>query len=204
MKKIDNSEEIKKILKFLPEKEIYYQIQIIKRKKDKGNENLDRSEIKLLDVYIRSIEEFDNKMELVRVICDNMNARAYISLIPRSGKKLLKVILGWLSNNIDNKSVDFTRILSRNSLDKRTQKTKGLFDKPMWVVDIDNEEFLKPLKSLFMDKTKINCILPTPNGYHMIINSFNPKELNLDKNGDYNDSGMVFSLRTECNTILYY
>lgn len=124
MKKIDNSEEIKKILKFLPEKEIYYQIQIIKRKKDKGNENLDRSEIKLLDVYIRSIEEFDNKMELVRVICDNMNARAYISLIPRSGKKLLKVILGWLSNNIDNKSVDFTRILSKNSLDKRTQKQR--------------------------------------------------------------------------------
>lgn len=207
VRKIDNIKVVSDILKF--DQDTYYLVQIVKRRKDPGNENLGRGEVKLLEIYLRKEGDLLTKESMIRAICESENARAYISLIPRSKSKLLGVMFDWLSKNIGNPNLDPTRIVSKNSLDKRTTRAKGLMGKVWWMIDIDNPGFLETVKSLLTEiNMKVNYVLETPNGYHMIIDSFNPKDIEPWKKegveSTYEYQGSEFMLRKECNTILYY
>lgn len=203
---IDNFEKIKSILRF--KENTYYVVQIIKRRKDKGNESISRSEIKLSEYYIKSLRDLENYSELIKLICDNTNSRAYISLIPRSSKKLAISIIEWLTKKISiSDYTTVTRAVSRNSLLNSVVDNRRLFSKSMWIIDLDDGELLETLKSLIMKFTKINFILTTPNGYHLVIDSFNPnliKDYRKGNDDNYEIEKVKFTLRKECNTILYF
>lgn len=85
---VNNFDLIRTLLKF-EDKDDFYFLQIIQRKKD-GNvvpaANNGYRTIKTY--YIRSLEDFDRRKEAIIQLCEQNNARAYINLNVRSAKEV--------------------------------------------------------------------------------------------------------------------
>ena len=81
---IDNFKLIRSHLVFNNKDEFYF-VQIIQRKKD-GNEGLHvRNGYRLIrSYYIYSVEEFNNLESRIKELCESNNARAYINLNVRN------------------------------------------------------------------------------------------------------------------------
>lgn len=206
MEKINNYDKVKSLLVF--EKGVtYYFIQVIQRRKD--NPELPKSEIQRGFWFITSPEDFELHWERIRKTCEDFNARAYISLIPRSLEKLGKKCLLEYSKRIANN--EYSRIFSipqKNALSIETIHCTNLIKKPRWCIDIDCEKDMPKVSEIFLIFTNIQSILKTPNGYHLIVDCFNPKNIlnyRISKSrDDYRlGNGEEFTLRKECNTILY-
>jgi hypothetical protein len=199
---VNNLDKIKSLLVF--EKGVtYYFIQVIQRKKE--NPDLPKSEMQRGFWYITSMEELEIHWPRIKKTCEDYNARAYISLIPRSLEKLGKKCLMEYSKRVINN--EYSRVFAipqKNALSKETIYSKG--EKPWWCVDIDNPEQMPKISEYFLLFTNIKAILETPNGYHLIVECFNPKVIKpyATRKDDYKfASGEEFTLRKECNTILY-
>ncbi len=206
MSAINNYDKIKSLLVF--EKGVtYYFIQVIQRKKD--NPDLPKSEIQRGFWFITSIEDFDIHWPRIKKTCDDFKARAYISLIPRSLEKLGKKCLIEYSKRVLNN--EYTRIFAipqKNALSPETINCPKSIDKPRWCIDIDKDVDMPKISEIFLIFTNIRSILKTPNGYHLIVDCFNPKTILSYKKSKSRDdyklaSGQEFTLRKECNTILY-
>lgn len=203
---VDNVNQVSDLLVFKKDsKDIYYFIQIIRRRKD--NPDQKRSEINLGRWFIKSIEELDIQYSFIKDICKLYNARAYISLTPRSLAKLGKECLLEYSNRIirgDYNNIQY--IPEKVALSPNTCQSRGVLDKPRWIIDLDSNNIsdFDTIMELFRDNyiTLIN----TPGGYHIVIKSFNIGNISKYKKGksdDYEYKGVVFTLRKECNTILF-
>lgn len=209
--KVDNFDNIEKLLVFNKDKkDIYYFIQVIQRKKD--NPDLPKSEICRGRWYITSIKEYTQFKNWIIKTCIDYNARAYISLTPRSLEKLGKKCLLEYSKRVSNG--DYNNIFSitnKSALSDYTIQSRGLIDKPRWVIDVDYEDPNANEKILeFLNKYKIITVvdIKTPRGFHKVIKAFNPNLISEYKKGktdDYfvKDINLGFTLRMECNTILF-
>lgn len=206
MSAVNNYEKIKSLLVF--KKDItYYFIQVIQRRKD--NPDLSKSEIQRGFWFITSMEDFDLHWPRIKKTCEDYKARAYISLIPRSLEKLGKKCLLEYSKRVAGN--EYTRVFSipqKNALSVETIDCNGLIEKPRWCIDIDKDSDMPKISEMFLGFTEIRSILKTPKGYHLIIDCFNPKVISSYKISKSRDdykfaSGEEFTLRKECNTILY-
>ena len=86
---LDNIDKIKKILKW-PDG-VFYFVQVIQRKKE--NPDLETSDVKRYHCFITSPKDLDIHLPRIKKVCEDYNARAYISLLPRSLEKLGKQCL---------------------------------------------------------------------------------------------------------------
>jgi len=212
--KIDNLNKIRPLLVFKTGKnntpEIYYFVQVIQRRKD--NPEMEGSEYQRGSWFITSTKELDKHWPRIVKTCEDYNARAYISLTPRSLSKLCKKCLLEYTNRIITE--DYNRIYDipkKAALSDYTIQSRGIIDKPRWVVDIDDPEYYATINSIMNNITKVIDIIPTSSGgYHLLVEAFNPKKLqpfcegSCELYGDYKlSSGEEFTLRLECNTILY-
>ena len=206
---IDNIDQIKSLLKF--GKNTYYFIQVIQRRKE--NPNLEKAEIQRGFWYITSLSDLDIHSIKIKYLCLSYNARAYISLIPRSLEKFAKQCVIKFGERIY--SGDYTKIFSiqqKVALSKTTIDS-GIFKKPYWILDVDSDKdevdrIIKRLPNLvIIDK------IPTVNGFHLIVECFNPaRELtpigfvnSSKKSNDFikSDENLSFTLIQTCNTVLY-
>lgn len=203
---IDNRGLIEDLLVFDKSGSIYYFVQVIQRRKD--NPSLDRSEFQRGYWYITSLSDLDLHWPTIVKRCKDYNARAYISLCSRSLEKLCKYCLYEFSGRV--LSGNYSRVynipqrvaLSDNTLDK-----SGCY---YWCIDIDtrDEVVLSGIVSYLSGLTKIHSTLLTPSGYHLIVSSFNLGRISsylVNKSReDYSlPGGLDFTLRRQCNTILY-
>lgn len=208
--KIDNLELVKKHLKFVPSLKIYYFIQVIQRRKE--NPDLSVGEIQRHCVWITSLDDLNNRWPRIVTICEHYNARAYISLVPRSLVKFGRECLLEYSKRICSGQFDkIYDIPKKVAQGKDTIQTKGVISKPCWILDIDTKDsgVLSNIESSFKDISRIVEKFQTKNGYHYMIEAFNPKKIESwcvsKKREDYKlpDDKGEFTLRRECNTILY-
>lgn len=200
---IDNLEKIKSLLEF--REGIFYYIQVIQRKKE--NPSLDVSDIKRYQTYITSKEDLDRHFPRIMKICKDYCARAYISVIPRSLEKLTKACALEYVKRIN--SGEYKRawdIPNRLALSPEVRaKSKG-GKKPLWMLDIDNPDDKEAISKLILEKgIRVAEELPTLNGYHLLVETFNPSLLADYKKGeDYVlPDGERFTFRQEANTILF-
>jgi len=200
---LDNIDSIKRLLVF-PEG-VFYFIQVIQRKKE--NPDLDTSDIKRYQCFITSMRDLDTHLERIKKVCIDFNARAYISVIPRSleklGKQCLLEYAKRVNNGLYNRIWDIpNRVALMDDIRYSDKKSK-----PYRMLDVDNKDHVEAI---------INCIkeigitvvatIPTINGAHVFVEVFNPKLLDkLETRGeDYVlPGGESFTFRTECNTILF-
>ena len=131
--KIDNIEQIRKIMEFDKFGEFYY-ISIMQRNKDgvkvaSSHDNCRR----IRTFYIFSMEEFDKAIPFIKEICDKINARAYIEL---NRKDIFQCQLLCIKRLVE--CIEHQTVKSRAIMDSVVGGAPSR-DK-FWMIDIDNKK----------------------------------------------------------------
>jgi predicted DNA-binding protein (MmcQ/YjbR family) len=195
----NNFKQIRDLLKF--EKDYFYFIQIIQRKKE--NPELGSNNRVIRSYNISSLEKFDkNKDEIIK-LCEAFDARAYIHLNRRKWSKIALECLRHNAELIANEQYDgikssFETIIGRNNCEPAESKT--------WIVDIDTKDEIVVHRIAHIidaiakpEGPKIITCIPTKNGYHLITKKFDAQTFNkyLSLQGDIPD------IHKDNPTILY-
>ena len=172
---IDNIEQIKGLLNF-ENKGDFYMLYVFKRKKDQPEGERDNHQsVRTIKSYcIESIEHLDRRYDEIKQLCEMFKARAYIHVQKQ--------------NHTDvslNMMVDLAKRIQDGN-----HKQKGLFDSVVgqvktqekrWIVDIDTTDYhavtevTQFITSLRPEGPKVEMVIPTKNGYHLITDRFDVK-----------------------------
>lgn len=181
---INNLDLIKPLLNF-EEKGDFYMLYVFKRKKDQPEGEKDNHQsVRTIKTYcIDSIDHLEKRYDEIKQLCEMFKARAYIHVQKQNHKNVSLDMLSTLAERIKN----------------GVQNQKGLFDSVVgqiktlekrWIIDIDdvkNINDLKPIMDFISDLKpkyviegvygdKIDSIIPTKNGYHLITRKFDVLE----------------------------
>ena len=175
MNSIDNIEQIKKLLNFEKVGD-FYMLYVLKRKKDQPEGERDNHQsVRTIKSYcIESIEHLDRRYDEIKQLCEMFKARAYIHVQKQ--------------NHTDvslNMMVDLAKRIQDGN-----HKQKGLFDSVVgqvktqekrWIVDIDTTDYhavtevTQFITNLRPEGPKVEMVIPTKNGYHLITGRFDVK-----------------------------
>jgi hypothetical protein len=169
---INNIEQVKTLLNF-SEKGDFYMLYVFKRKKDQPIEERDNHQsVRTIKTYcIDSIEHLEKRYDEIIQLCEMFKARAYIHVQKQNHRDVSLDMLALLAERIKN----------------GVQNQKGLFDSVVgqiktqekrWIVDIDTKDFdtlfevSKFLIVLQPVGDKVEAVIPTKNGVHLITKKF--------------------------------
>lgn len=171
---------INKILPFLPDKRIdniYYDIQIIRRRKD--NPNMSSNNICTNSFRVRDKSELTIKMNELILLSEFHNGRVYISLNRKNLKKMathiIKKIATYIEKDEYNSLYGVINSVGGGYCEKEDKK---------WIIDLDFKEIDKIqevkdfINTLLPLGNKIISEIPTINGIHLITRPFNKYEFN--------------------------
>jgi hypothetical protein len=193
---IDNIEQIKGLLNF-ENKGDFYMLYVLKRKKDQPEGERDNHQsVRTIKSYcIESIEHLDRRYDEIKQLCEMFKARAYIHVQKQ--------------NHTDvslNMMVDLAKRIQDGN-----HKQQGLFDSVVgqvktqekrWIVDIDCTdihavtEVSQFINYLRPEGPKVEMVIPTKNGYHLITARFDVKTFS-EKHPD-------IDIQKKNPTLLYY
>jgi hypothetical protein len=175
--KIDNIDLIKPLLNF-EKKGDFYMLYVFKRKKDQpeGERDNHQSVRTIKDYCIENIDHLERRYEEIKQMCEMFKARAYIHVQKQ--------------NHFD-VSLDMMETLAKR-IKNGVHNQKGLFDSVVgelktyekrWIIDIDtkdSDELFKVRKCIDsckpIDVSKIETVIPTKNGFHLITKRFDVLE----------------------------
>ena len=182
---IDNLELIKPFLKFYSEDD-YYFLQVLQRKKDRdkipfglgGSNNNSRL---IRSYFIKSVDHLEKCYPEIKAMCDLFHARAMINLNRRSFKGSSLQMMVQLAQSIQANNFNNSRMWNNVA-----GKYNPIKDK-LWILDIDNTSNIPPLMCAFIDHhcspvlvdSKIQAVIPSNSGIHLITSPFNLKEFSL-------------------------
>lgn len=202
---VDNIEEIKKLLVFDSEDD-FYQLQIIKRRKE--NPGLRNNAKHIVFYEITSIEYLEEHYEDIRRICAATKSRAYINLNRRSFRLVAHRTLQKLTDqmmNYDYKSVSRAHWHAVSGASSEPRATKK------WIVDIDikdgsidglenytTSDIIKSIEDVQDNADHGYTMVETPNGVHLIVSPFNTFDYSIK----YPDFSKI-DIKRNSPTILY-
>jgi hypothetical protein len=172
---IDNIEHIKKLLNFTNEGDFYYCL-ILKRKKDQPEGERDNHQsVRTIKSYcVDSIEYLEKRYDEIKQLCEMFKARAYIHVQKQNHRDVSLNMMVALAQRIQDGN----------------HKQQGLFDSVVgqlktyekrWIVDIDVSDYhavyevTKFISTLKPEGPKVESVIPTKNGYHLITKRFDVK-----------------------------
>jgi hypothetical protein len=177
---IDNIELIKPLLNF-DNKGDFYMLYVFKRKKDQPEGEKDNHQsVRTIKSYcIESIEHLEKRYDEIKMLCEVFKARAYIHVAKQNHKDISLEMMCELADRIRSGA----------------HKQQNLFDSVVgqiktyekrWIVDVDEKQIsplmmayieyeCKPV-STFFTEPKIEAIIPTKNGHHLITKRFDVLE----------------------------
>jgi hypothetical protein len=196
MNSIDNIEQIKKLLNFEKAGD-FYMLYVLKRKKDQPEGERDNHQsVRTIKSYcIESIEHLDRRYDEIKQLCEMFKARAYIHVQKQ--------------NHTDvslNMMVDLAKRIQDGN-----HKQQGLFDSVVgqvktqekrWIVDIDTTDYhdvtevTQFITNLRPEGSKVEMVIPTKNGYHLITARFDVKT--------FSEKYTEISIQKKNPTLLYY
>lgn len=174
---INNIELIKPLLNF-EDKDDFYMLYVFKRKKDQPEGERDNHQsVRTLRSYcIKSIEQLEEKYDEIIQLCEMFKARAYIHVQSQNHKDVSLNMMVELAQRIQN-GVNTQQSLFDSVVGKvKTQEKR-------WIVDLDDVDDVSPLLmahieyqckpiSTFDSDPKIEAIIPTKSGFHLITKKF--------------------------------
>jgi hypothetical protein len=177
---IDNLGIIKPLLNFDNPGDFYFLL-ILKRKKDQPEGERDNHQsVRTIKTYcVDSIEYLYKRYDEIKQLCEIFKARAYIHIQKQNHKDVSLNMMVELANRIKSGSNQ-----QQNLFDSVVGQLKTL--EKRWIVDIDMNDMkvvekisnlinlIKPVE----EKNKIECVVPTKNGYHLITKRFDILEFN--------------------------
>jgi hypothetical protein len=184
---IDNIDLIKPLLNFDKEGD-FYMLYVFKRKKDQPEGERDNHQsVRTIKSYcVTSIPYLDMRYEEVKMLCEVFKARAYIHIQKQNHNDVSLEMLMSLAQRLVNKQNN-----QKNLFDSVVGQMKTL--EKRWVVDVDQKEIsplmiahieygCKPFTEVEFDEAgmpigykvgpKIETIIPTKNGHHLITKRF--------------------------------
>ena len=173
---IDNLDIVKTLLNFNNPGDFYFLL-ILKRKKDQPEGERDNHQsVRTIKTYcIESIEHLDKRYDEIKQLCEMFKARAYIHVQKQNHNDVSLEMMMSLAERIKN----------------GVKNQKGLFDSVVgqiktqekrWIIDVDttDKQFLRDITMDLMEiqpvGNKIEKVIPTKNGFHLITGKFNVLE----------------------------
>lgn len=187
---IDNFDIIKELLKFDSE-DIFYHLQIIKRKKE--NPELGSNSYVVKTYYVTSAEYLELKKDEIINLCQFNNARACINLNPRSFEKIAFHTLKKVTDIIMNKDYKSVR--------KAYESVCGEYGNgknKSWIVDIDVKDMNEVTKIsdiiclIEPVGNKVISVIETKNGYHLISKPFNISKVDISHDIHKNNPTILY------------
>ncbi len=208
---IDNFDKIKTFMNFESEDDFYF-CQLMKRKKDDvlGKWKTDCNNIIVGHYYFRSLEGFDRMADTIRNICNAENARAYIHLNKRSFKKCSMKLISTVTTNIETENY----MGNRGAFDSVCGKYPNDKNKK-WLYDYDGDKINLRIFRNALDEilpninpkengTKILGILPTANGWHIILKPFDLMTFNKEIKERFGIDIKKEDFKKDSPTLLYF
>jgi hypothetical protein len=173
---IDNLELIKPLLNFENEGD-FYMLYVLKRKKDQPEGERDNHQsVRTIRTYcIKSIEQLEKRYDEIKMMCEMFKARAYIHVQKQNHKDVSLNMMVALAQRIQDGNHE-----QQSLFDSVVGQLKTL--EKRWIVDIDmkSEEAVtkisKLINALRPEGPKIESVIPTKNGYHLITKRFDVME----------------------------
>jgi hypothetical protein len=174
---IDNLEQIKQLLNFENEGD-FYMLYVFKRKKDQSEGEKDNHQsVRTIKTYcVDSVEYLDKRYDEIKQLCEIFKARAYIHVQKQNHKDVSLEMMISLAERIRNGQ----------------HIQKGLFDSVVgqikthekrWIVDVDTKDEVELNAVKFAinkfcrpEGDKVEAVIPTKNGYHLITSRFDVME----------------------------
>ena len=174
---IDNLEQIKQLLNFEQEGD-FYMLYVFKRKKDQPEGERDNHQsVRTIKTYcVDSIEYLEKRYDEIKQLCEMFKARAYIHVQKQNHKDVSLEMMMSLAERIRNGQ----------------HVQKGLFDSVVgqiktyekrWIVDVDTKDEIELNAVKFAinkfcrpEGDKVESVIPTKNGYHLITDRFDVME----------------------------
>ena len=200
---IDNIEQIKRLLNFTDEGD-FYMLYVLKRKKDQPEGERDNHQsVRTIKSYcVNSVEYLEKRYDEIKQLCEMFKARAYIHVQKQNHKDVSLNMMVALAQRIQDGN----------------HKQQGLFDSVVgqlkthekrWIVDIDTKSLsvrnriiniIENIKPIGVD-SKIEEIIQTKNGVHLITKKFDILEFN--KKMEVGNKTMP-DIQKKNPTLLYY
>jgi hypothetical protein len=169
---INNIELIKPLLNFDNEGD-FYMLYVFKRKKDQPEDERDNHQsVRTVKSYcIESVEHLEKRYEEIIQLCEMFKARAYIHIQKQSHKDVSLNMITEIVNRIQSGQINQKNVFDSVVGQIKTQEKR-------WIVDVDETCFTSVLKidsflsTLRPEGNKVEALIPTKNGYHLITKRF--------------------------------
>jgi len=149
---------------------------VLKRKKDQPEGEKDNHQsVRTIKTYcIDSIEYLEKRYEEIKMLCEVFKARAYIHVQKQNHADVSLEMMMQLAHrikcNVSNQRGLFDSVVGKLKTNEKR-----------WIIDIDTKDlnFLNEVKDFIFnlrpEKDKVEAIVPTKSGYHLITNKFDSK-----------------------------
>lgn len=162
---------------------VFYMVDIIGRAKD--NARIIAGNHKFKTYYIRTMEDLDKYENEIKLLCDTLQMRAYISINHKSMKHVTLNTMAEFANRIAQDNFDKPYSVFDSCSAKYVERSEQL-----WIIDVDKddadhyslnapmtvddlvEHYIKIIESC-EPKKKIVAVIPTRTGKHIIAHPFN-------------------------------
>ena len=175
---IDNIEVIKNLLHFTEDGD-FYMLYVLKRKKDQPEGERDNHQsVRTIKTYcVDSIDYLEKRYPEIMQLCEIFSARAYIHIQKQNHKDVSLNMMVALAEKIRNGQTN-----QKNLFDSVVGQLKT--NEKRWIVDIDTKSIhIKNMMVNIIDRvrptdkgSKIEAIIPTKNGIHLITKRFDVME----------------------------
>ena len=169
---IDNINIIKPLLSFEKQGD-FYMLYIFKRKKDQPEGERDNHQsVRTIKTYcIDNLEYLDKRYDEIKQLCEMFKARAYIHIQKQNHKDVSLEMMMALAQKIRDGQHN-----QKNLFDSVVGQLKT--NEKRWIVDIDTKDDYEVVRMTRVinvtrpEGDKVECIIPTKNGYHLITKRF--------------------------------
>ena len=172
---INNIELIKPLLNFDNEGD-FYMLYILKRKKDQTTDKSNHQSVRTVKSYcIESIEHLEKRYDEIIQLCEMFKARAYIHIQKQNHRDVGMNMITEIVNRIQSGQINQKNVFDSVVGQIKTQEKR-------WIVDVDETCFTSVLKidsflnTLRPEGNKVEALIPTKNGYHLITKRFDVQE----------------------------
>ena len=208
---INNFQNVKDIMKFEKPGDSLYFVEIIKRKKDNQGMIDNRQFIK--QFYFKDLNEFNAAEQSIKTLCQQLNARAYIYLNPRSKTMVDKYTK--IYQDRFNKNRKLARHFGNNPMAYAAGRSFDAPDRPLCFIDIDSDDFkdismamkiiqdagIKPLFAYRSLNNGLHIILPNKDDAKKL--DFTPINGNLNGLSNFYKRNAKVSIEIDKPTLLY-
>ena len=197
---IDNIELIKNLLNF-EQKGDFYMLYVFKRKKDQITDKSNHQSVRTIKSYcVDSIEYLEQRYDEIKQLCEIFKARAYIHVQKQNHKDVALEMIPAIIKRIQSGQINQKHVFDSVVGQLKTYEKR-------WIVDIDNDGglYLEKIRSIVNsvrpEGDKIEAVIPTRSGYHLITKRFDVVEFNriLSETED-----TLVDIQRKNPTLLYY